>query len=147
MQNYKSKIYNFACSSPLKNDENISQIKKNINNLKIKNNPNRKGPLVSATFYNDGDIKMGINKNFWIIKNKKWIEINEKPIKIKINFAKLNKKQQKIIEKIPYIGLYNTNPIFIICVKTLKNSKKIYEIELILTELYKDNLNKKYKLF
>jgi len=75
----------YLCSSPLKNDKNIVQIKKNIAKLKLKYDPKRIGPLVSATFFNEGDIKIGKNKYFWIKKNNKWIQINEKPIKIKIN--------------------------------------------------------------
>jgi hypothetical protein len=74
----------YLCSSPLKEDKNISQIKKNINKLNLKNEPERKGPMVSATFYKEGDIKIGNNNNFWIIKGNKWVEINQKPIKMKV---------------------------------------------------------------
>ena len=104
----------YLCLKPDLEDKNISQIKKNISQLKLKNDPDRKGPIVSATFYNEGDIKIGINKNFWIIKGKKWVEINEKPIKIKvnINFSKLTNKQRKFFYGIKYIGEYNKNPIF-----------------------------------
>jgi len=147
------------CSSPLKNDKNISQIKKNISKLKLKNEPERKGPMISATFYKEGDIKIGNNKRFWIIKGNKWVEINEKPIKmkIKVDLNELNKKQQKFIENIPYIGQYNKEPIFLIAVKTTKSnvkpkrvSKKVgpvyllssnIELELILLESSKYDLD------
>jgi hypothetical protein len=104
----------YLCSKPDLEDKNISQIKKNINQLKLKDDPNRKGPIVSATFYNEGDIKIGINKNFWNIKGKKWVEINEKVIKMKvnINFSKLTNKQRKFFYGIKYIGEFNKNPIF-----------------------------------
>jgi hypothetical protein len=118
----------YLCSSPLKEDKNIKQIKKNISALKIKNDPARLGPSVSATFYDDGDIKLGKNKYFWIKKNNKWLQISEKPIKI---IAKANEK----LIKIPYIGQSNINPIFII-----SNEKN--KLELLLTESYNDVLAK-----
>ena len=130
----------YLCSSPLKNDKNITQIKKNISALKIKNNPERIGPETSATFYDDGDIKLGKNKYFWIKKNNRWLQINEKPIKITIdiNMTKLNKKQQKYIEQLNYIGQDNTIPVFIISANKIK--KNIYTLKLLLTETYKDTL-------
>jgi len=125
----------YLCSSPLKNDKNISQIKKNISKFKLKNDPNRKGPAISATFYKEGDIKIGSNNNFWIIKGNKWVEMNEKPIKIKIKvkFDKLEKKQIKFLYNISYIGQYSKNPIFLISID--KN-----DVELVLLESYKDKL-------
>ena len=130
----------YLCSSPLKNDKNIIQIKKNISALKIKNDPERIGPIVSATFFDEGDIKLGKNKYFWIKKNNKWLQINEKPIKINIviDITKLNNKQKKFIEQLPYIGQYNNNPIFIISSDNKK--KNIYNLKLLLTETYKDIL-------
>ena len=125
----------YLCSSPLKEDKNISQIKKNISKLNLKNEPERKGPMVSATFYKEGDIKIGNNNNFWIIKGNKWVEINQKPIKIKIkiDIGKLDKKQRKFLDSVPYIGHYNKNPIFIISVNDDM-------IELILLESYKEKI-------
>jgi hypothetical protein len=132
----------YLCSSPLKNDKNIKQIKKNISALKIKNDPERIGPETSATFYDEGDIKLGKNKYFWIKKNNKWLQINEKPIKISIdiNITKLTNKEKKYIEQLPYIGQYNINPIFIISSDNTK--KNIYNLKLLLTETYKDTLMK-----
>ena len=124
----------YLCSSPLKNDKNISQIKKIINALKLKNDPNRKGPAVSATFYKNGDIKIGKNNNFWIIKGNKWVEIKEKTIEFEsdINLSNLKKKQYKFIKSIPYIGEHNINPIFIVF------SCSTYPFKFIMTESYKD---------
>ena len=135
------------CSSPLSNDKNIKQIKLNISilNISILNIPKytkRKGPTVSATFYDNGDIKLGNNKYFWIKKNNKWVQISEKPITItiEINIKKINKKQLTYLEKLPYIAQHNTNPIFIVSSKNTKSS--LYNIKLILTESYKENLIK-----
>ena len=148
----------YLCSSPLNNDKNISQIKKNISKLKLKNEPERKGPMISATFYKEGDIKIGNNKRFWVIKGNKWVEINEKPIKmkIKVDLNELDKKQQKFVESIPYIGQFNKEPIFLVAVKTTKSnvkpkrvSKKVgpinllssnIELEVILLESFKNKL-------
>ena len=128
----------YLCSSPLKNDKNIKQIKKNINALKIKNDPKRIGPSSSATFYNEGTIKIGKNNNFWIKKNNKWIIINENIIKINmtINLQKINKKDLNFLMKIPFIGMYNNNPIFIISSLLKKNN---YELNLITIDSYKNN--------
>lgn len=130
----------YLCSNPLKNDKNIAQIKKNISKLKFKNDPIRKGPNVSASFFVEGTIKIGNNKKFWIKKGNKWIEMNEKLINIKIDidFSKLSKKQQSYIGKLPFIGEFNTEPIFIVDVSHKKNK---YTIKLILAESYKDNLH------
>lgn len=130
----------YLCSSPLKNDKNISQIKKNINALKLKNNPNRKGPAVSATFYKNGNIRFGNNNNFWIIKSGKWVEIKEKIIEIKIdiNLSKLNKKQYTFITSMPYIGEYNINPIFITFPDASTDFRYYTNFYFIMTESYKD---------
>lgn len=128
----------YLCSSPLKNDKNIMQIKKNINALKIKNSPKRVGPSSSATFYNEGSIKIGKNNKFWIKKNNKWVIINEDTIKItiNINLKKLNKRDEKFLMKIPFIGMYNTNPIFIISSSYKKDN---YKLKLITTVNYMNN--------
>lgn len=105
----------YLCSSPLKNDKNITQIKKNINKLKLKNDPKRKGPSCSATFYKEGDIKLGNNNHFWKIKKNKWAEIKD-PIIIKkfnLNFNELNIKQKKFIIDMPWIGTHNKFPNFL----------------------------------
>lgn len=136
----------YLCSSPLKNDKNIKQIKKNINNFKLKNDPNRKGPMVSATFYNEGEIKIGNNNKFWIIKGNKWIEMNDKIINIKLNIKpydkKLTSKERKYLENLSFRGESNTEPIFI---NNILEKGAGYELELILLELYRDILFKNIK--
>ena len=124
----------YICSSPLKNDKNISQISKNIHALKIHkmNDIKRKSPNVSATFYKEGEMKIGKNNNIWIVKNNKWVEIKEKVIKIKIN---INKKNERILNNIPFFTRCNKNPIFIHSITKLKNE---HSVEFILLESYKD---------
>lgn len=137
---FDNKMY--LCSSPLSNDKNISQIKKNISKLKLKNDPKRVGPQVSATFFESGDIKVGKNNNLWIIKNGKWSEINEKVIEINmdININKIKINQLNFLKDIPFYGEFNTKPIFI---KSSKSHKKdIYEMTFIMTESYKNKFDK-----
>jgi len=122
----------YICLSPLLNGKNITQINKNIRALNLKNDPKRKGPAVSATFYKTGDIKLGNNSMFWIISKGKWTEIKEKPKKIKI---KLN-NDTSLIKKIPYVGHHNTKPIFLLSLSILKN-KKITGAELLLLDTAK----------
>jgi hypothetical protein len=124
----------YLCSSPLKNDKNIKQIKKNVKALKIKN-ISRVGPLVSASFYNENDIKLGNDKYLWIKKNNKWQQINEKPIKLLINLKK-NTKHESYLEKLRYIGQYDIKPIFIV-------SNKNNILEIITLESYTNILSKK----
>jgi len=122
----------YLCLSPLLNGKNVTQINKNIRALNLKNDPKRKGPAVSATFYKTGDIKLGNNGMFWIISKGKWTEIKEKPKRIKI---KLNNDTTPI-NKIPYVGHHNTKPIFLLSLGILKN-KKITGAELLLLESVK----------
>jgi len=91
--------------SPLTNIKNASRIKKNIKQLKIKSD--RSGPSISASFYKNGDIKIGNDGYFWIIKNNKWMKINEKPI---IEIVKIN---NNLLKKIPQIGYTNKQPLFV----------------------------------
>ena len=91
--------------SPLKNAKNAKRIVKIIKQLKIK--PGRSGPTISASFFANGTIKIGNDGYFWIIKNKKWTKLPEKPVIEKI------KNTINIMKKIPKIGFTNTKPIFI----------------------------------
>lgn len=91
--------------SPLLNTKNTSRIKKNFKQLKIKSG--RIGPSISASFYKNGDIKIGNDDYFWIIKNNKWIKINEKPI------IEIIKTKNNLLKKIPQIGYTNKEPSFV----------------------------------
>ena len=126
----------YLCLSPLKNGKNIKQIKKNINNLKIRNYEERKSPSTSATFYKKGDYKLGINNKFWIVKNNKWIEIKEKPVVFKITTVQNN----KFFYNIPFIGMFNNEPIFIVKTENIKKQIKYYIITL---EEYREKITKK----
>ena len=124
----------YLCSSPLLNDKNVKQIKKNLKTLKFKNDSKRIGPVVSATFYDNDDIKIGIDNNFWKKKNNKWVLINEKIITIFINLKKnTNTKQKKYLEELRFIGQYDIKPIFI-------KSKKKNILEIITLDTYKKNI-------
>jgi hypothetical protein len=88
-----------ACS-PLKNDKkNSIRIKKIISQLKFKEN--RTGPSTSATFYKNGDIKVGNNGKMFEKKFGKWIEM-----KIDI-ITKLYSIKRDVITK-----LYNQKKVF-----------------------------------
>jgi hypothetical protein len=153
---YKGQDFNFLqiaidmksylCSSPLKNDKNISQISKNIHALKIHkmNDKKRKSPNVSATFFKDGEIKLGKNKKFWIISKNKWVEIKEDVISIKVEFDKNNKSIMNYAKNIPFFTRTNTIPLFIYSIKKTKTNKDTkYTIVFILNSSYKDILMKK----
>jgi len=109
------------CYSPLVNSSTAKRIMKNIKKLKLKGN--RKGPNASATFYKEGDIKLGNDNNFWIIKNNKWIRSKDKVIEeyIEYNYKKLDSKTKYKLNKIPYIGESNRIPYFIKDIKWNKN--------------------------
>lgn len=109
------------CNSPLKSNLVAKNIKKVISKLKIRNDPGRKGPPVSATFYNNGLYKVGLNGNIWIIKNNKWMEIKDT---IKYKTTKNDKKLKKIV----YVGDVNDNPTFLL---NHNLNKKINEFEIL----------------
>lgn len=129
----------YLCSSPLLNNKNISQIKKNFNKLKIKTH--RKGPTPSASFYNEGVYKIGVNNNIWQIKHKKWLESNDQIIKISknINITELV-KNKKLLKYIKFIGEYNIKPIFISHI--IKKNNKTNYIEFVMIKSFEDEFNK-----
>ena len=104
------------CNHPSKNKTFIKNI---INQMKIKKG--RTGPSTSATNYSEGDIKIGNNKKFWQVKNKKWVEIQDNITTSKI-IVKDNKKNK--YDKIPFIGYYNNKLIFKLDVIENKNSRE-----------------------
>lgn len=104
--------------------KNISRIKKILSQLKLKKVP-RPSPSVSATFYANGDIKLGTNGNFWIKQNGKWNEIKLPIVQKTFKFDKKinDKSKYKIRDKIhsiPQIAEYSNVPLF---VKSFKSSK------------------------
>jgi hypothetical protein len=92
----------YLCSSPLKNDKNINQINKNFKGLKIR--VGRKGPSVSASFYEDGIYKLGNDGKIWVTKGGKWYPIP----------GKIERTEVKTLPKnIDFIAGSNTEPVFI----------------------------------
>jgi hypothetical protein len=124
----------YLCSSPLKNDKNISQINKNINGMKISNKYIlRPSPPISATFYKKNNIKLGNNGKLWIVKNGKWNEINEDMCKINItvDLTKINSKQKSFLKKLSFIGQFNNYGVFVKNITFKKES--IFILDLITT--------------
>jgi len=118
--------------SPLKNGRNVTQIKKNISKLKLKKDIKRVSPMVSATFYNDGDIKIGTNKKFWKVKKGKWYEIKESIVQKTVVLNTTNKKHLKILYNTPFIAMHNTEPVFIKSIR--KKSTDNYTVELLMSD-------------
>lgn len=106
------------CFSPLKSKLVGNNIKKIISKLKIRNDPDRKGPPVSATFYKNGLYKVGMNGNIWFVKNNKWMEIKDT---IEYEISDYSKIKKKV-----FIGDFNDKPIFILnyTVLTIKDYSK-----------------------
>ena len=104
------------CISPLLKGKNIKQINSNISQAKIKKD-DRPSPSVSATFYSNGDHKIGNNNKIWYIKNGKWNEIKEQTITEEIE---LSKKHTKFLYTLPNLGLTSKYPMFLLS----RNNKK-----------------------
>jgi hypothetical protein len=151
-----------ACSPLKKDKKNSARIKRIVSQLKFKEN--RTGPSTSATFYQNGDVKIGNNSKIFEKKFGKWvemkIEIITKLYTIKKDVIdKLYDKKQKfnyvpnlvsIINKIPQLGgcnnYYNVKvkPLFI---NKFNIDKKNINIEFIGSEesiKYIDKIMNKY---
>lgn len=137
IQNYWDQFFDFVkiisddninlVTSPLKSKLLAKNITKIITKLKIKNNPNRKAPIVSATFYESGMYKIGINGNIWIVKNGKWNEIKE-TIKIK-TIDNIDNIQKKAV----FYADVNKYPLFIL---KQNINKKTIELEILTIKTY-----------
>ena len=128
----------YMMSDPLKIDKmNNIRLKKIIKQFKFKTEL-RPSPSMSATFNKTGDIRIGNNGKFWIIKNNKWVEIKDKIIKksIIINNNNKNKSILSKINMIPQLGEKNTKLIFI---NNFVHKKDTIEIQFIGNE---ENVNK-----
>jgi hypothetical protein len=130
---------------PLKNDKmNNIRLKKIINQLKLKSTL-RPSPSMSATFNKTGDIRMGNNGKFWIIKNNKWFEIKDSIVKKTaiMDYRKTKSNIIKEISGIPQIGEKNTKLIFI---NNFVLKKGMYEIQFIGNEETVNKLINKMKI-
>lgn len=88
----------YMVQSPLKNTKNAKRIYSVLNQLKIKKKEGRKAPNVSATFFKDGDIKLGNDHDLYVIKNGKWIKYAKSYYKvINIYTEKLTEKASKVM--------------------------------------------------
>ena len=128
----------YMLSDPLKTDKmNDIRLKKIITQFKLKTEL-RPSPSMSATFNKTGDIRIGNNGKFWIIKNNKWVEIKDKIIKksIIVNDDNKNKSILSKINMIPQLGEKNTKLIFI---NNFVHKKNTIEIQFIGNE---ENINK-----
>ena len=67
----------------------------------------RKGPRVSAGFYKEGDIKIGQNKMFWIVRAKKWVQMKGT---VRVEKVKMGKRE---LLKLPFVGEFARHPLFI----------------------------------
>ena len=136
--------YMFA--NPLFNPKNMSRIKHIINQLKIRKG--RISPNSSASFYKTGDIKYGNDKNFWIIKNGKWIKHNENIIintyKFKNNKSLKLNQLEKYLNTIPQLGECNKELLF---VYEFVNNKETTKITFIGSAIMMNTLLKKIKKY
>jgi hypothetical protein len=131
----------YLLTSPLvENSLTSLYINKIFSKLKIRLDSERKGPITSAIFYNNGIYKIGLNGNFWQIKSGKWNEIKEPISKI---IKIINRKNETLfIRQLKFIGEYNNIPLF---VKSIKHEKQNNTFEFICIESYLPILNKKIK--
>lgn len=105
----------FMAMSPLSgNKKNISRIKRILSAFKLNKDMKRKGPSTSASFYSEGDIKLGINKKFWIKKNGRWNELKEPVITYEYKITtNLSTQKKNKLNSTPPSGFYNKMPIFV----------------------------------
>ena len=100
-------------STAYMHSKNISRIKKIVSQLKINKDAKRVGPNVSATFYKNGDIKLGNNGSFWIKKAGRWVEMDIEIEKRTYKFKPNDKKMCTRLAKISSIGEENRVALFI----------------------------------
>ena len=115
----------YVCHSPLEDKKNASRINKILSKIKIKNNLKRKSPNTSATFYNNKEIKIGNDNNFWIIRNKKWFLLENNVQEYNFTFNNNNKNLFNFLCTISKKAEHNNKPIFI---KDVSNNKNKYTV-------------------
>lgn len=92
------------CESPLKSSACSSTIKKVMSSLKIKKKDGRVSPSTSATFYKNGTIKVGIDKNFWKVSHGKWAKVMGETILSKVEINMKDKNAIKKLKTLTQIG-------------------------------------------
>lgn len=98
----------YMIESPLHNVKNAKRISRILNMMHMKKA--RIGPTTSATFYKEGDIKLGNNGKFWQVSAGKWKQMNEQ---IYQKTIKPDIKNYTKCEKIPQLGEYNNELLFV----------------------------------
>ena len=123
--------------------KNIARMKKIVMQFKIKNDPKRIGPSVSATFFRDGAVRVGKNCNFWTKKNGKWQEIKEDIVKKKYVVRNPNPQLLKYVIDVPFIGEQNNIPVM---KKKVVQSQigNTYTIDMVMTSKYVAIVDKKF---
>ena len=104
-------IFKQLLLNPLKYKDNKTRLLKLFKQFKIK--PNRKGPNISATFFNDNTYLIGNDNFLWKINNKKWTKVDtiKNRLKINVNDNKFKKYVIPYLEKFNIIGSYNIDGI------------------------------------
>lgn len=95
--------------SPLKSELVAKYVNKIFGKLKIKLNPERIGPIVSASFYKPNTYRIGLNGSIWLVKGGRWVEVHDT-----VEFSVKIKDIQKVIKKIVLSQDVNTEPLFIL---------------------------------
>lgn len=133
----------YIAYSPLRDKRSAARVKKILPQLKLKNDPNRQGPLVSATFYKRNVVKMGSNGFFWKVVQGKWKEIPDKVCTLTIASKdyKGDLLFRKRLRRIPHVGMCSTVPVFI---KYQEVVKKTLKTTFVCTEPYLKRLKKTF---
>lgn len=105
------------CENPPANIKTIFKL------LKIRKG--RSGPNVSASFYENGTIKIGEDKKLWIKKGNKWVKLSGKLVTENVKYT------DKQLFGIPFIGEYNMEPKFIQSINVDGNK---YNVKMIMIE-------------
>lgn len=121
--------------------KNKSRIKKIISQLKLKKDKGRKSPNISATFFKENMIKIGIDNNMWIIKNNKWIKYSDELETVKYE-GKLTPKIKKYIDSLYFLHQYSEIPVFITNLLIKEPKLDSFKIELLIDKNYKIELDK-----
>jgi hypothetical protein len=123
----------------LKDEKNAKRINKILSKLKLKNKDERKSPNTSATFYNNGDIKIGNDRFFWIIKNNKWYLLDNDIQEYSFSFNNNDKILSSLL-KLSCISEHSKKPIFI---KNVTYNRNKYTVNI----LYNNDTKKLTSIF
>lgn len=126
----------YLCYNPLMNI-NTNIINTIFSHLKIRKN--RPSPLSSASFYDEGMIKIGNDNKFYIIKNKKWMKIND----VIVSFESNINLNDKYFESLKCSGEASTIPIFIESINFADNSFSVVKVKILTVNHLLEKVKKK----